>query len=107
MMSNESKMLYTGVTNNLTARVAQHKQKLVSGFTQRYNVCKLIYFETFSEIRLAIAREKQIKGWLRGKKVALIVCKNPEWNDLAAEWFTTKSNPATGAPNLRPRESQE
>ena len=93
MMSNESKMIYVGVTNNLKYRVAQHKKKLVAGFTQRYNLYKLVYCETFSDIRKAIAREKQLKGWLRTKKVALIVSQNPKWNDLAADWFVASPTP--------------
>jgi len=87
MMSNQSKMIYVGVTNSLKNRVAQHKKKLVPGFTQRYNLFKLVHYEMFLDIRLAITREKQLKGWLRSKKVALIVEKNPEWNDLAADWY--------------------
>ena len=85
-MSNESRMLYVGVTNDLHKRVFQHKLKLIPGFTQKYNLYKLVYFEMFGDIRAAIAREKQIKGWLRSKKVALIIPKNPQWNDLAESW---------------------
>ena len=72
IMSNTSKMLYTGVTGNLEARILRHKTKTTDGFTKRYNIHRLIYFEAFADIRDAIAREKQIKGWLRAKKVALI-----------------------------------
>jgi putative endonuclease len=68
IMSNVSKMLYTGVTNDLEHRVFQHKTKEVDGFTKKYNIHRLVYFEVFGEIREAIAREKQIKGWLRAKK---------------------------------------
>jgi putative endonuclease len=88
IMSNQSKMLYVGVTHNLQYRVAQHKKKLVAGYTKRYNLFKLVYYETFSDVRKAIAREKELKGWLRAKKVALITRRNPAWNDLAAAWFT-------------------
>ena len=87
IMSNESKMIYVGVTSTLKHRVAQHKKKLVVGFTQRYNLYKLVYYEMSSDVHKAIAREKQLKGWLRPKKVALIVFENPQWNDLAADWF--------------------
>jgi putative endonuclease len=87
ILSNKSKMLYTGVTNNLMYRVYQHRKKLISGFTKRYNVTTLVYFETTHDIRAAIRREKQIKGWLRTKKVALIKSANPKWEDLSAEWF--------------------
>jgi len=94
VMSNESKMIYVGVTNSMRHRVALHKKKLVAGFTQRYNLYKLVHYETFPDIRRAIAREKQLKGWLRTKKVALIVSHNPNWNDLAADWFVKSPEPA-------------
>ncbi len=83
-------MLYTGVTNNLKRRVWEHKRKTVEGFTQKYNMTKLVYFDTGSNIRAAIAREKQIKGWLRAKKIALIESANPHWKDLSEAWFPTK-----------------
>jgi len=86
-MSNESKMLYVGVTNDVTKRALQHKSKSIPGFTQKYNLFKLVYFEEFAVIRAAITREKQIKGWLRSKKVALINTKNPQWLDLAEFQF--------------------
>ena len=70
MMTNKSKMLYTGITNNLLRRVYEHKKKLVPGFTHQYNITRLVYFETTHDVRAAIRREKQIKGWLRTKKVA-------------------------------------
>jgi putative endonuclease len=91
IMSNESKMLYVGVTNDLQKRVFQHKSKLIPGFTKKYNLYKLVYFEIFADIRAAITREKEIKGWLRSKKVALITAKNPQWNDLAENWFKKTS----------------
>jgi putative endonuclease len=87
IMSNTSKMLYTGVTNHLDARAFQHKSKLGSAFTQKYNLHKLVYFEAFGNIREAIRREKQIKGWLRSKKMALIESLNPQWFDLAEDHF--------------------
>ncbi|NDJ25215.1 GIY-YIG nuclease family protein [Nostoc sp. B(2019)] len=87
LMSNKSKTLYTGVTNDLHRRVYQHKQKLVPGFTQKYNITKLVYYEETSDIKVAIEREKQIKGWLRAKKIALIESVNPEWQDLSIVWF--------------------
>ena len=95
MMSNESKMIYVGVTNGLKNRVAQHKKKLVTGFTQRYNLFKLVYYEMFPDIRLAITREKQIKGWLRSKKIALIIERNSGRNDLAADWYKTEPKQQT------------
>ena len=90
IMSNASRMLYTGVSSDLEIRVFQHKAKLTDGFTKRYNFHRLIYFEAFGDIRDAITREKQIKGWLRAKKVALIESVNPEWKDLAPEWIQTQ-----------------
>ncbi len=86
-MSNVSRMLYVGVTNDLEKRVLQHKSKLIPGYTQKYNLFKLVYFESLGDIRDAIRRGKQIKGWLRFKKVALIESVNPQWNDLAEEHF--------------------
>ena len=83
IMSNESRTLYTGVTSDLELRVYQHKQKLIAGFTSKYNVNQLVFFETTEDIRSAIAREKQIKGWLRKKKIALVESVNPTWVDLS------------------------
>ena len=79
-------VLYTGVTGNLSKRVFQHKHKLIPGFTSQYNVTRLVYYEMFCYPDMAIAREKEIKGWLRSKKIALIEGMNPHWYDLAAEW---------------------
>ena len=75
-------VLYTGVTNDLRERVYQHKEKLVKGFTKKYNVDKLVYYEHFTHIDEAIAREKQIKAGSRKKKIDLINSLNPEWKDL-------------------------
>jgi len=86
-MTNRSKTLYTGVTGDLVRRVYEHKNKLVDGFTKKYNITKLVYYETTTEITSAIAREKQIKGWLRKKKIALIESMNPEWKDLSEDWM--------------------
>ena len=83
IMTNKSRTLYTGVTNDLERRVYEHKQKLVPGFTAKYNITRLVYFEVTQDIQAAIAREKQIKGWLRSKKIALIESVNPEWKDLS------------------------
>jgi putative endonuclease len=87
IMAGKSAVLYTGVTNNLERRVLEHKRKLIPGFTSQYNIDRLAYYETWGDVRGAIAREKQIKGWLRKKKVALIESKNPAWEDLSAEWY--------------------
>ncbi len=87
ILASKSRVLYTGVTNDLYRRVAEHKTRQVPGFTARYNVNRLVYYEEYSRIQDAIAREKQIKGWLRRKKVALIESQNPEWNDLSEGWY--------------------
>ena len=86
-MTNKSRTLYTGVTNNLMRHVGEHKQKLIPGFTSKYNITMLVYYESTPDIHLAIAREKQIKGWLRARKIALIESNNPEWKDLSEAWF--------------------
>ena len=77
ILSNESKVLYTGVTNDFVRRVAQHKAKQIPGFTQRYNLTRLVYFEQSPQVVAAIRREKEIEGWLRAKKVALVECLIP------------------------------
>jgi len=82
MMSSRSGVLYIGVTNDLARRVAEHKEGLVEGFTKKYRVKNLVYFETHRDVREAIAREKQLKSWRREKKVKLIESMNPEWKDL-------------------------
>ena len=92
IMSSRSRTLYIGVTNNLTRRTVQHKQGAISGFTSSYKVHRLVYVERFTDIRLAISREKQLKSWRREKKVALIEGLNPMWQDLSEEWF---AKPAT------------
>ena len=85
-MANKSKTLYTGMTNNIHKRVYQHKNKVYEGFTSKYNINKLVYFETTKDVNSAIIREKQIKGWNRQKKINLIESLNPEWKDLSEEW---------------------
>ena len=87
IMTNQSRTLYTGVTSDLMRRVYEHKNKLVPGFTSKYNITRLVYYESTSSIHSALAREKQIKGWLRAKKIALIESMNPEWKDLSEGWF--------------------
>jgi putative endonuclease len=87
IMTNRSKTLYTGVTNNLVRRVREHKLGAGSDFAARYKLDRLAYFERFEDVRNAIEREKQIKGWLRMKKIALIVSINPAWRDLSEHWY--------------------
>ncbi len=87
ILSNYSKMLYIGVTNDLERRVYEHKNKLIEGYSKRYNLFQLVYYESTHDIGRAIEREIQLKGWTRAKKVNLIYKSNPYWYDLAADWF--------------------
>ena len=87
IMTNHSKTLYTGVTSDLAGRVYQHKAGIGSKFTSKYRINCLVYYEEFSYIEEAIAREKQIKGWVRRKKINLIDSTNPTWDDLSSEWY--------------------
>ena len=87
LASKKNGTLYTGVTDNLIKRVWQHKNKLVDGFTKKYNIDKLVYFEITDDIRSAILREKRIKKWNRQWKIELIKKNNPEWKDLYEEFF--------------------
>jgi putative endonuclease len=82
IMSSFKRVLYIGVTNDLNRRIAEHKSKLIPGFTSKYNVTRLVYFEEFHEITEAISREKVLKGWTRAKKIALIESFNSDWNDF-------------------------
>ena len=87
ILTNKSGTLYTGVTNNLVRRVFEHKNQQVDGFTKRYNLKYLVYYEVTDDVYAAIAREKQIKGWLRAKKLQLINSLNPAWKDLSEEFL--------------------
>lgn len=86
IMTNHSRTLRTGMTNDLLRRVTEHKRKEIPGFTARYNITRLVYCEETPDVRSAIAREKQIKGWVRAKKVPLIEAANPQWRDLSERW---------------------
>jgi len=81
-----SAVLYVGTTGDLRKRVWQHKNKLRPGFTSRYNLNRLVYYESFVYPDAAIAREKEIKGWRRSKKISLVEAMNPQWDDLARDW---------------------
>lgn len=94
IMASLSRTLYTGVSNDLRRRVHEHRTGLVPGFTSRYNVIRLVYAEAFTDVREAIAREKQIKGWVRSKKIALVESVNPEWEDLSEAWFPAEQDPS-------------
>ena len=97
-MSNKSGTLYTGVTNDLEQRVYQHKNQIAEGFTKRYSITKLLYFESSDEVTAAIAREKQIKGMLRLKKIELIKTMNPQLKDLSEGWFDTSTKNVSSPP---------
>lgn len=92
IITNRSKTLYTGVTSDLIKRVWQHKHKVVEGFTKKYSIDKLVCYELTESIETAIVREKQIKGWIRSKKIALIEGQNPEWKDLSDGWYEKDSS---------------
>ncbi len=86
ILASATGVLYVGVTNDLERRIAQHKEKRSSGFTKRYDVTRLVYFEPYGDVRNAIAREKEIKGWRREKKLALIRSMNPSFRDLSLDF---------------------
>ena len=98
IMASHRGTLYTGVTNDLERRTYEHKSGRCAAFTKGYNVSKLVYYESTSDVVSAIEREKQVKAWRRSKKVALIESMNPYWEDLAPDWGTT---PASPDPSLR------
>jgi putative endonuclease len=87
IMGDCSRTTYVGVTNDLVRRVQEHRNPVQTSFTSRYHVTRLVDFEPFSDVRLAIEGEKRIKGWTRAKKLALVRASNPDWLDLAAEWL--------------------
>jgi putative endonuclease len=89
-MTNRSKTLYTGITNNLERRGHEHKRKSIAGFTSKYNITRLVYYEETTDVLSAISREKTIKGWVRAKKLALIESVNPTWQDLSAIFYNTE-----------------
>ena len=97
-----NKVMYIGVTNNLERRLYEHKNKLVDGFTKKYNVNKLVYHEHATDIHAALAREKEIKRWRREKKNNLVMTMNPEWKDVSLEWEAEKISPVgrNDKPNL-------
>ena len=87
--------LYIGMTNNLARRIWQHKQHEIAGFTAKYGVDRLLYFESFDDVRTAINREKQLKSWTRKKKIVLIETRNRSWIDLSQQWFEGDRGPST------------
>ena len=86
ILTNATRKLYLGVTNDLVRRLHEHKSRLVPGYASKYNINWLVYYEQTSDVQSALAREKQIKAWRRSKKVALIETMNPRWRDLSLEW---------------------
>jgi putative endonuclease len=86
IMASRSLTLYTGVTGNINQRTLQHKAGEIDGFTKKYHINRLVYYETFKYVNNALAREKQIKAWTRAKRLALIKTMNPAWQDLAEGW---------------------
>ena len=87
LASKRNGTLYIGVTNNLMRRLFEHKNKLNKGFTKRYDINRLVYFEDTNDVSVALTREKEIKGWTRKKKLMLIEDKNPQWKDLSEGWL--------------------
>jgi putative endonuclease len=94
IMTNHARTLYAGVTNDLPRRIYEHRQKLVPGFTSKYNITRLVYFECYSDPLTAIQREKQIKGWTRNKKLVLIEAANPGWSDLGESLAPGEPDPS-------------
>jgi len=92
ILASANRVLYIGVTNDLGRRVWEHKYGDIEGFTSKYRVTNLVYWESFDDVRNAIVREKELKGWRREKKVALLEAMNPKWKDLAAGWYVPQSD---------------
>jgi len=92
VQSASRRALYIGMTNNLHKRVWQHKTHAWEGFSDRYNAARLVYWESFDDVRKAIDREKQLKRWRREKKIWLIERLNPDWRDLAADWYAAQGS---------------
>jgi putative endonuclease len=103
ILASRSRNLYTGVTNDLQRRMIEHRQGLVPGFTSRYRIFRLVHFGQFGDIRDAIAREKEIKGWRREKKIWLIERQNPTWQDFTEHLAKPKSRSLTAVPARRGR----
>jgi putative endonuclease len=81
-----NKVMYIGMTNDLYRRIYEHKNKMIEGFTSKYNISKLVYFESTEDVLSAIGREKEIKKWRRAKKDQLVIGQNPAWEDLSLQW---------------------
>jgi putative endonuclease len=107
ILSSLSRILYIGVTNDLERRLTEHRVGLVPGFTSQYRILRLVHFECFGDIRDAIAREKELKGWRRSKKVALIELKNGTWADLAASLCPVRKQEQIPRPPRRTRDDSK
>jgi putative endonuclease len=101
IMRSLSGTLYIGFTGNLHKRVFEHKFHKMEGFTNKYDVERLLYWASYDDVHMALAREKQLKGWSRAKKIALIESRNPHWLDLAKEWYPWMKSNDTGKPRLK------
>jgi putative endonuclease len=88
IIANATRVLYIGITNNLHKRFWVHREKLCKGFTSNFHLCRLVYYESFDDVRNAINREKQLKRWRREKKIALIESLNRDWRDLSDGWYS-------------------
>src|ERR1700676_4548524 len=107
ILASRSRNLYVGVTSDLQRRMIEHRQELVPGFTSRYKIFRLVHCEQFADVRDAISREKEIKGWRRQKKIWLIQRDNPTWEDFAANFAPLKSRTLTAVPTNRGRDRDD
>jgi putative endonuclease len=94
ILASRTKTLYIGVTNDIERRVSEHRAGIFGSFTGRYNVNRLVYYGDYDDVTDAIYREKQLKGWVRSKKIELIESLNPEWDDLSEDWPTMLGDPS-------------
>jgi putative endonuclease len=103
ILASDSGTFYIGFTGFLEQRVFQHKEKLIEGFTKKYGIHRLLHFESFDDVHRAMARETQLKGWTRAKKIALIEKTNPRWKDLSADWYRDINECSLDSSNLAPK----
>jgi putative endonuclease len=99
ILGSKSRTLYIGITSDLGTRIREHRSGIYGGFTADYKVHRLVYYEQFQWVQAAISREKQLKRWRREKKIVLIECDNPTWEDLSAEWVSRRGCKSTFLPN--------
>jgi putative endonuclease len=100
IVASKSRTLYIGVTSDLHKRIFEHKQQTHKGFSAKYNCSRLVWFDRFLDVRRAIHREKELKGWLRSRKIALIESTNPTWEDLSADWYPHLKASASSKPDI-------